>query len=264
MSREILVETHLEAQLRESNQGFFIGKTHVPGVVTQMIIDRQKNVDKLDEYQVIALEALFNRYKKTKINVGDTIIQVEAGGYGHVEIKTIGECDKSDWIYPKGGDYKYITVKSLHDRMILWTDYEPIEPYNRQSPFYNGMSFSRMKLVKEGVYREFYASFKCDNITECGSSTFGMDGFYYNKYWDIVKFGIILKTKHVEAFMKQLRIILNKQLYVKPNNDIERIERYYLRNSGLWCRRRVLNKVFRSGNRVDRVLVPKKPFKDMI
>ena len=265
MQKEVVVETQQEAVIREYEQATKVGNVHIPGVVVQMFADKSRNSNKLEKWQADQIEALFNKYKKTKINIGDTIIEVEAGGYGHIEISQVGYIDNPNFVYPtEGGNYNYITIKKLMERKILWTDYQPIEPYNRQTPFYNGMSFRNMHLLRSTPYfREFYVCYEQKDVSKSGSCTFGMYGFNYNEYWDMVRFGIILKTKDVNAFMMQLRRILNKSLVDKdPLSDLERIMRTAVRRSKKLNVIKSLHpinytKKYRSVNRIYKVEVSK-------
>jgi len=158
--------------------------------------------EKADEVKV-----LWDTYKLTEITNDCTIIEADFGRLGSLIIRDIIETDKEQTLKYESGSYDFISIR-CKQRNILWTDYEEIEPYNRQSGLYcGGASFSHMGLpVKEtNRYREFNFKYDCPS-----NISFGVWGFSYNDYYQTVQFGICLKKDEVDLFIERLRKIIDK------------------------------------------------------
>lgn len=154
--------------------------------------------------KITYIHYLWNKYKKEEVETNDTIICLEMGKFGNIEIRHITELERPVALKYKEGYYDYVSIRSNYDRTILFTDYSVTQPYNRQSPFYVGYSFESMQLAKDsGEWRRF-------EIVRQSNISFPVWGFSYNKYWDLIKFGICLKTEVVGEFLETIFKILEK------------------------------------------------------
>lgn len=154
------------------------------------------------------VEELFKKYKLDKSEDGCSIICADFGNLGSIEIKEVEEFEEPVDFKYAGGSYDFITVKTKSIKNILWTDYENIEPYNRQGGLYaNGCSFSRLgkPVLEKKEYREFVSSgdYKI-NIS------FAVWGFDYNEFYGSVRFGLCIKSENVDTFISELRKIIDK------------------------------------------------------
>lgn len=152
------------------------------------------------------IEKVFHEYKKTEVEVGDVIVCVEAGNFGSICIRTVDELREPTTLkYLPRGDYEYISIVTKCETQILWTDFSKEQPYNRQSPFYVPCSWDSLDLMKETpYYREFALPPHASNIS------FGVYGFHFNEYWNLVRFGACIKADDLEAFVNKLRYFLGK------------------------------------------------------
>lgn len=108
------------------------------------------------------VEALWNEYKLPSLVEGCSIISADFGLLGSLVIREIDSFDENVSFKYERGNYDYISVITKSGRYILWTDYEYIEPYNRQGGLYcDGATFSYLgEPVKETeTYREFDKSY---------------------------------------------------------------------------------------------------------
>ncbi len=154
------------------------------------------------------VEVLWNRYKLDNLEDGCSIISADFGRLGSLNIKEIESFETPIKFKYESGSYDFISVVSKSDHDILWTDYQNIEPYNRQSGLYaNGSSFESLgsPVLEKEEYREFNSkhNFRC-NIS------FGVWGFRYNSFYETVSFGICLKNDTVDEFISELRKIIGK------------------------------------------------------
>lgn len=156
---------------------------------------------------VNALEVLFNEYKLNTVGLGCSIISVDTGLlFGNITIHNIIDLDrrgKQELSY-ESDSYDYVSVNS-NGKTILFTDYREEEPYNRQSIFYVGYSWSSLSLVNEtNQFREF------ETANQPNGGSFPVWGFSFNDFWNTIQFGICLQTEKAEEFMTKLRNLLNK------------------------------------------------------
>ena len=174
--------------------------------LAQFFLDKEaSNNNFLTETKVKEVYDLWNSLKKETVETGDTIICLELGKFGNIEIRQVSEIETPKTLKYDEGSYDYISIASQDDRTILFTDYSITEPYNRQPPFYVGYSFSNLNLIKDnGDYREFQSSAgKC-------RITFAVWGFSFNHYWNLIKFGMCIKTDNVPEFISKIRKIFGK------------------------------------------------------
>jgi len=154
--------------------------------------------------KITAIHDLWNKHKKEQVEAGDTIICLDMGKFGNIEIRHVTELDKPTTLKYKEGYYDFVSIRSDYDRTILFTDYSTTQPYNRQSPFYVGYSFESMQLIKDSGEWRRYETVGKNNIC------FSVWGFSYNKYCDLIQFGICMKTESVNEFLETILKILEK------------------------------------------------------
>lgn len=173
--------------------------------IMQFISDHKIN-DKISEELSKEIEQLFLKHKKDTVDVGDVLIIVETGlNFGNIEIKNVFEIIEPRTFSYKSGYYDYVSVFcDLH--IILWTDYDDTEPYNRQGSFYIGHSFDGLNVERtENNYREL----SYDSDTKINSS-FAIWGFNFNNFWGTLRFGICIDSNKKDKFLSSLRKLLNK------------------------------------------------------
>ena len=157
---------------------------------------------------------LFNEYKSPILKPNMNIINTEFGfnNFGniiirHVEKVLYEEGDSLVIKYEKDS-YDYISILSDKTTNILWTDFERIEPYNRNGCFYcDGASFESLgePIFQNDFYREFIStSYFKHNIS------FAIYEFYYNTYYESIRFGLCIEENKTEEFIQKLRKLINK------------------------------------------------------
>lgn len=154
------------------------------------------------------VEKLLNEYKLEKTEENCSVISADFGRLGSLNIKEIASFEEEKVFKYESGSYDYISTKTKSTTDILWTDYQNIEPYNRQSGLYaNGSSFKSLGnpvLEKEG-YREFISK----HVYE-GNVCFAVWGYRFNTFYESITFGICLKTEKVDEFISKLRTLIGK------------------------------------------------------
>lgn len=154
------------------------------------------------------VEKLWNEYKLEKPEENCSIISADFGRLGSLNIREIAVFEKEVVFKYEGGSYDYISTKTKSTTNILWTDYQNIEPYNRQSGLYaNGSSFESLgtPVVEKDDYREFIAKHVYN-----GNVSFAVWGYRFNNFYESITFGICLKTEKVYEFISKLRTIIGK------------------------------------------------------
>lgn len=154
------------------------------------------------------VEALWNDYKLPSLQKDCSIIDAEFGMLGSLVIKNIEVVEKDLEFKYEPRNYDYVDVVTSKTRNILWTDYENIEPYNRQSGLYcNGASFESLGAAKieKGHYREFDSTIECSR-----NEMFAVWGYSFNNFYNSIQFGICIETKNVDEFVSKLRTIIGK------------------------------------------------------
>ena len=154
------------------------------------------------------VEKLWKEYKLDKTEENCSVISADFGRLGSLSIKEIASFEEEKVFKYESGSYDYISTKTKSTTDILWTDYQNIEPYNRQSGLYaNGSSFKSLgnPILEKEDYREFVAKHNHEvNIS------FAVWGFYYNTFYESITFGICLKTEKVDEFISKLRTLIGK------------------------------------------------------
>lgn len=154
------------------------------------------------------IQSLWNKYKLPELTDNCTIITADFGKLGTIVTRKVVGFDEDVKFKYKSGGYDYISIKANPTKIILWTDYSPVEPFNRQGGLYgDGSSFESLgEPVKECEdYREFQATYNyVSNIC------FGVWGYSYNDFHKSVRFGICIQDDKVEEFISKLRSLLNK------------------------------------------------------
>ncbi len=155
------------------------------------------------------IKMLVDRYKKTEVCDGDTIINVEMGYYGYISIRNIEKLKSplGKNLNYKPGDYDSVSALLESEQTILFTDFSKTEPYDRGAPMYVPYRFSNMTLVKsypDKEYRELQITLINQHLS------WSLPGFSYNDVWGMVRFGLCLERKHVAEFVETLRGLIAK------------------------------------------------------
>ena len=154
------------------------------------------------------IESLWKEYALPDLALSCSILTADFGQLGSIVVRKVVSFDRPTQFKYKRGDYDYVCIISDCIKRILWTDYEDIEPYNRQSGLYcDGASFNLLgePVLLKDSYREFiHESHHTSNIS------FSVKGYHYNSFWNCVSFGMCIKTDKVEEFISKIRIIINK------------------------------------------------------
>ena len=154
------------------------------------------------------VEKLWNEYKLEKTSENCSIISADFGRLGSLNIKEIAEFEKETVFKYESGSYDFISTKTKSTTNILWTDYQNIEPYNRQSGLYaNGSSFE--SLGKPILEKEDYREFVSKHVYN-GNVSFAVWGYRFNDFYESIIFGICLKTDKVDEFISKLRVLIGK------------------------------------------------------
>lgn len=154
------------------------------------------------------VEQLWNEYKLFKPSGDCSIISADFGRLGSLEIKEVSDFHKTIEFKYEPGNYDYISVKTKSTTNILWTDYQNIEPYNRQSGLYgNGSSFNSLgpAVLEKEEYREFVSK----HVYE-GHISFAVWGYRFNEFYESILFGICIESSKVDEFISKLRTIIGK------------------------------------------------------
>lgn len=153
------------------------------------------------------IEKLWNEYKLNKVSEECTVITADFGYLGSLVLRDIVELQENYSLKYLPGEYDYISVRCL-TRRILWTDFEPIEPYNRQTGLYcDGASFKILgepKVITD-KYREYDTT-----SSHYSNISFAVWGYRYNEFYGSVRFGICIKTDLVDEFISKLKKIIGK------------------------------------------------------
>lgn len=157
------------------------------------------------------IEKMWNEYKLDTVKPGTTIITADFGKLGTVEIREVVETDEEYKLKYKSGSYDYISIR-CKPSVILWTDYLPIEPYNRNSGLYGGGA--RFEYLGDPVatfpdYREFKVNYY-EKYKHLSNVSFGVWGYRFNNYYGSITFGICLESSKTEEFISKLRTLINK------------------------------------------------------
>lgn len=177
-------------------------------MATRVIMDGQKN--KISETGLTLdvaeqIKLLNNRFNKYDAHIGDYMINVYTGMFfGHVDIHKI-EAIHDRIVIPREQEYSRVDISSV-DKIILWTDFSNMEPYDRQGAFYLGMRLRSMELTKStNSYREYV--FESSKISK---QSLPVRGFYYNETRMDVQFAICIKPEQTNQYITELRKLLKK------------------------------------------------------
>ena len=154
------------------------------------------------------VESLVDKYRLPKLETGTSIIHADFGKLGSLVIRdVVGVDDPIEFKYvPR--EYDYISIESDCTTRILWTDYQDIEPYNRNAGLYcDGASFEMLgePVVTAPDYREFSVKNRYHS-----NISFAVWGFSYNDFYGAVTFGICIDKNKVSEFISELRKIIGK------------------------------------------------------
>lgn len=178
--------------------------------LVQIFQDKSKCGDGAMAFIWPFIKKLVDRYKKTEVSDGDTIINVEMGYYGNIAIRNIEKLKSplGKTLNYKPGDYDSVSALLKSEHTILFTDFSKTEPYNRGAePMYLPCRFSDMTLVKSYPDKE-YRELQITSINQ--HLSWSLPGFSYNDAWGMVRFGLCLEQKHVAKFVKTLRYLIGK------------------------------------------------------
>lgn len=158
------------------------------------------------------VKLLWNEYKKDYMNKNDSIITCDFGNLGSLVIRDVSVPDvkfiSQNKLKYQSGSYDFVSIRSDKTKRILWTDYQDIEPYNRQSGLYcDGASFDMLgePVYQCSDYREF-------NVTDnyLNNISFAIWGYSYNDFYKSIEFGLVIEKDKVDEFIIKLRKIIGK------------------------------------------------------
>lgn len=92
----------------------------------------------------------------------------------------------------------YFEARSIDYVLIEPVGYPEIEPYNRQSPFYIGSSYSRLNKHHIDAF-SVYTGILTENPIHLIHASF--DEFEYNDFWKFVRFGLAIEREKVGQFL---------------------------------------------------------------
>jgi hypothetical protein len=178
----------------------------------QLIRDNKKNIE---EGSVVSftwplIKELVDKYKKSELFHGDTVINVEMGFYGSIAIRNVKTAKQPglQLIKYESGNYDYVGAELEAEQVILFTDDSDVEPFNRQGPFYVPYSFKNLTPMDNNGLDKKYRVF---SYFQSGSNlNWAIPGFKYNEVWKIVTFGICLDRDKAEEFVRRLLILIGK------------------------------------------------------
>jgi hypothetical protein len=178
-------------------------------------IQENKEAGKLPKETADKIEELVKKYRLNTVDKGTTIITADFGILGSIILREVIESEENYYLDYSKERSGYLSI-DCKTRCILWTDFQDIEPYKRQSGLYcDGATFERLGApVREEFgslenpnknYREFDAVNPYNgNISFCTSS------FSYNDYYGSVSFGLCVLNEDVEPFLAELRQLIDK------------------------------------------------------
>lgn len=172
-------------------------------------VKEHKAGGKMTKETAVQIEELWNKYKLSTVDNTCAIINADFGYLGSIVIREVKSVERPiEKLKYEPGSYDYISIVADKTTRTLWTDYQNIEPYNRQSGLYcDGASFSSLgkPVVEKEGYREFHAIDQYDS-----NICFGMWGYRFNDFYGSVTFGMSIKKDLVDEFILELRKIINK------------------------------------------------------
>lgn len=155
------------------------------------------------------IEALWNKYKQSRVNKNCALIDAQFGKLGSLQIYQVKSSEFNEDLKYQYGSYDYVSIEAESKQSILWTDWSTEQPYNRQGGLYcGGASFEYLgKPVIEDTdkgYREFIWNRRGYN------TTFGVWGFMFNDIYGTVHFGMSIDKQNLNDFISELRKIIDK------------------------------------------------------
>lgn len=171
-------------------------------------VSENKKAGKLSIETSMRVEELWNEYKLHELTSDCAVISADFGFLGSLVIRYISHAEKHESLRYESGSYDFVHVKTDQTKRILWTDYQNIEPYNRQSGLYcDGASFEMLgsPVVSNESYREFIEDGKFPS-----NIAFGIWGYRYNSFYGCITFGMVINKELVDEFVEKLRVIIGK------------------------------------------------------
>jgi hypothetical protein len=159
----------------------------------------QEEADKIKE--------LVSEYHVKELKVDHALISADVGRLGFIHTRWYKDFVPKE-LKATEGNYDYVDILLKKEAIILWTDYQDIEPYNRQSNLYaDGYSFNTLgkPVAEHEMYREFQHEGERRN-----NLMFGLWAFRYNTFYGSVHLGVCLPEDKVDEFIQKLRVLLNK------------------------------------------------------
>lgn len=177
-------------------------------------IQENKEAGKLPKVIADKIEELVKEYRLNTVDKGTTIITADFGILGSVVLREVIETEENYHLeYKERSQFLSINCKT---RRILWTDFQEIEPYKRQSGLYcDGDSFDSLGAPVREVFGSLenpdknYREFDAVNPSN-GNISFTIDSFNYNNYYGSVRFGLCVLNEDVEPFLTELRQLIDK------------------------------------------------------
>jgi hypothetical protein len=92
----------------------------------------------------------------------------------------------------------YFDARSVDFVLIEPIGYPEIEPYNRQSPFYIGLSYSKLNKHQTDAFSVYTRILTEKPLCQVRAS---FDEFYYNDFWKSIRFGLAIEREKVGQFL---------------------------------------------------------------
>ncbi len=130
---------------------------------------------------------------------GDLIICGSVGcNGGSIELLQLTKLESRSELY---GRRNHIVANSLNSILIEPIDYPHIEPYDRQPPYYIGLSYH--DLIKHVTDRlSIYTQITPSSVERNVHTSF--DEFYYNNFWKTLTFGLAIERADISQFISNL------------------------------------------------------------
>lgn len=166
------------------------------------IISSQDGEKKTFAPGAVLIKKLCDNYRKDP-EEGDTIIAGDITGKGgNITFYTLESLSSRSYEDECRNHFKANTARSV---LIEPAGYPRIEPYNRQSPYYTGLSYSSYEVpIKTDIFTVY------TQISEYRTSLHtSFDEYHYNNFWFSVAFGLAIQQENISKFLEEFGIILN-------------------------------------------------------
>ena len=179
--------------------------SEVNSVVDQFFFDKSISFNSDVENDMAVRAALIKKlcdtYRKDP-EKGDIIIDADLTAQGGtIHFYTLEELKARSTEDECRNHFRAARSRSV---LIEPTGYPTIEPYNRQSPYYLGLGYSRLSVA---LSTEHFVMYLQKGDYETGLFT-SFDEYSYNNFWQSVTFGLAIKNEDISNFLTELGIIM--------------------------------------------------------